>query len=176
MKTGPKGLDLIKRFEGLRTRAYQDSVGVWTIGYGHTAAAGDPKPVAGMVLTVAECEAILKRDLAKYEREVSSLVKVPLSQEQFDALVSFHFNTGALGRSTLLKRLNAGDYAAVPSELRKWTKAGGKVLAGLVKRREAEAALFMSASPVLPDVEPSADAPKIPPGIRLINWLRSLFA
>jgi lysozyme len=163
MRTSAAGVALIKRFEGLRTMAYRDSAGVWTIGYGHTAAAGHPPVHAGMTITVKEAGEILARDLATFERQVNTLVKVPLVQAQFDVLASFQFNTGALGRSTLLKRLNAGDYAAVPHELRRWVNAKGKRLSGLVNRREAEAALWTS---VL--------APT-PPATGFWVWLKSFF-
>jgi lysozyme len=171
MKTGPNGVALLKKWEGLKTRAYRDVAGIWTIGYGHTAAAGDPTPVEGMTLTPGECEAILKRDLAKFERRVNDLVDVPLSQDQFDTLVSFDFNTGALHRSTLLKRLNRGDYIGVPEELRKWVKAGGKTVPGLINRREAEVALWRSAMP--PSV-PSSPATK-PAGNKAGNIIMAIF-
>lgn len=173
MKTGPKGLALIRDFEGCELKAYRDAVGVWTIGYGHTSAAGSPQVKAGMTITAAQAEEILKRDLAQYERAVLTAVKVPLSQEQFDALVSWTYNLGAksLLVSTLLKKLNAGDYAAVPAEMKRWNRAGGKTLKGLVRRREAEAFLWstgavqaVTQSPL--DVEP-IEAPKV-------HWLITL--
>lgn len=140
MKTGPKGLATIREFEGLRLKAYRCPADVWTIGYGSTG-----KGVhEGLTITASQAEEWLKRDLARFEKRVNTLVTVPLTQNQFDALVSFDFNTGALGRSTLLRRLNRGEYDAVPAELQKWTRGGGKVLPGLVRRRAAEAALFSS--------------------------------
>jgi len=159
MKTSQRGLDLIKEFEGLYLQAYRCPAGVLTIGYGHTSVAGEPKVVAGMKITKQEAEDILRRDLAAVEADVGRLVKVPLTQNQFDALVSFQFNTGGLGRSSALKRLNAGNYADVPAALLLWNKAAGKVLAGLTRRRKAEAALFVSKIkgglvPPPPDVEP----------------------
>ena len=160
MKTAQRGLDLIKEFEGLYLQAYRCPAGVLTIGYGHTSVAGEPKVVAGMKITKQEAEDILRRDLAAVEADVGRLVKVPLTQNQFDALVSFQFNTGGLGRSSALKRLNAGNYADVPAALLLWNKAAGKVLAGLTRRRKAEAALFASkikadTVPPPPDVEPT---------------------
>ena len=160
MKTSQRGLDLIKEFEGLYLQAYRCPAGVLTIGYGHTSVAGEPKVVAGMKITKQEAEDILRRDLAAVEADVGRLVKVPLTQNQFDALVSFQFNTGGLGRSSALKRLNAGNYADVPAALLLWNKAAGKVLAGLTRRRKAEAALFASkikadTVPPPPDVEPT---------------------
>ena len=141
----PHGLEKLKQWEGLKTKAYKDSGGVWTIGYGHTAMAGEPKPRAGMVITAAEAESILLKDLTQYEAAVESLVKVELNDNQFAALVSFAFNVGigAFKNSTLLKKLNQGDFNAVPTELMKWTKAGGKKLQGLVNRRQAEGYLWM---------------------------------
>ena len=160
MKTSQRGLDLIKEFEGLYLQAYRCPAGVLTIGYGHTSVAGEPKVVAGMKITKQEAEDILRRDLAAVEADVGRLVKVPLTQNQFDALVSFQFNTGGLGRSSALKRLNAGNYADVPAALLLWNKAAGKVLAGLTRRRKAEAALFASkikadTVPPPPDVDPT---------------------
>lgn len=145
MKTSQKGVDLIKSFEGLRTTAYQDAVGVWTIGYGHTGP--DVKP--GMKITKAKAESLLRQDLGKFENAVQRNVKVPLTQGQFDALVSFTYNLGEgnLKNSTLLKKLNQGDYAGAQAEFGKWTYAGGKELPGLVRRRKEEAAMFGSEGP-----------------------------
>lgn len=162
MKTSDQGIALIKHHEGLRLTAYTDPVGVWTIGYGHTTAAGPPKVERGMKITDAGADAILRQDLAKFEGYVSNAVKVPLNQNEFDALVSFTFNLGPgnLRSSTLLKKLNAGDRAGAADEFLKWTKAGGKTLPGLVKRREAERALFLT-----PMVDPRPPAPKPVPVI-----------
>jgi GH24 family phage-related lysozyme (muramidase) len=140
------GLTIIKHFEGLELRAYQDSVGVWTIGYGHTAAAGPPSVYAGQTISEAEAESILKRDLELFENGVRDLVKVSVNSNQFSALVSFSFNVGlgALADSTLLRKLNAGDYQGAADEFPRWVKAGGQTLPGLVRRRNAERALFLS--------------------------------
>ncbi|MDT4867069.1 Phage lysozyme [compost metagenome] len=97
------GLSLVKQWEGLRTRAYRDVAGVWTIGYGQTSAAGAPTVKPDMAITEAQAEDILRADLATFEEQVSRLVKVPLTDNQFAVLVSFDFNTGRLGKSTLLK-------------------------------------------------------------------------
>ncbi|WP_312619016.1 lysozyme [Agrobacterium pusense] len=136
------GLSHIMQWEGKRLVAYQDVAGIWTIGYGHTTAAGIPRVREGMRISDKEAEDILKADLRKFEDRVNSLVKVPLTDNQFAVLVSFDFNTGALHKSTLLKKLNAGDYDAVPAELMKWVNAGGKRVQGLVNRRAAEAGLW----------------------------------
>lgn len=147
MRTSPAGRAFIGRHEGVRLAAYRDAAGVWTIGYGHTAAAGPPVPAAGLTITAAEADAILGRDLARFEAAVSRLVTVALSQGEFDALVSFAFNVGegALGRSTLLRKLNAGDRAGAAAEFGRWNKAGGRVLAGLTRRRAEERAVFLGA-------------------------------
>lgn len=137
---GSKGLALIKRFEGLELKAYKCPAGIWTIGYGSTGKHVKP----GLVITEAQAEALLMEDAKRFEERVNRLVTVPLTQEQFDALVSFDFNTGALHSSTLLKKLNAGGYADVPTELNKWVKSKGKTLDGLVSRRKAEGELFMT--------------------------------
>ncbi|EMX9223712.1 TPA: lysozyme [Citrobacter koseri] len=146
MQTSEKGIALIKEFEGCRLTAYQDSVGVWTIGYGWTQPV-DGKPIrAGMTIKQETAERLLKTGLVSYESDVSRLVKVGLTQGQFDALMSFTYNLGArsLSTSTLLRKLNAGDCAGAADEFLRWNKAGGKVLNGLTRRREAERALFLS--------------------------------
>lgn len=146
MQTSEKGIALIKQFEGCKLTAYQDSVGVWTIGYGWTQPV-DGKPIrAGMTIKQETAERLLNTGLVSYESDVSRLVKVGVTQGQFDALVSFTYNLGArsLSTSTLLRKLNAGDYAGAADEFLRWNKAGGKVLNGLTRRREAERALFLS--------------------------------
>lgn len=140
-----KGLDLIKGFEGLRLTSYRDSTGVWTIGYGHTGS----DVHGGQTISRARAEQLLKNDTGWAQDAVRRLVKVPLSQGQFDALTSFTFNlgAGALGSSTLLKKLNAKDYAGAQKEFGKWVHAGGVVLQGLVRRRAAEAKMFGNKAP-----------------------------
>ena len=140
------GLTIIKHFEGRELMAYQDSVGVWTIGYGHTSAAGPPTVYAGQTITEAEAESILKKDLELFEGGVRDVVKVSINSNQFSALVSFSFNVGlgALADSTLLRKLNAGNYQGAANEFPRWVKAGGQTLPGLVRRRDAERALFLS--------------------------------
>ena len=148
------GLAAIATFEGTRTAAYLDSVGVPTICTGHT------KTVRlGDVRTLGECEVLLKEDTSEAGRAVSRLVKTDLTQEQYDALVSFTFNVGqgALARSTLLKRVNAGECLQAAAEFLRWDKAGGMRLRGLTIRRKAESEAFKGGCSV-----PSTD--KIPAG------------
>jgi len=141
MRTGPQGIELIRHFEGCRFDAYLCPAGVWTIGYGHTA---DVKE--GDSIDQEAAEAFLIEDLEKFEQAVMRLVEVSLTQQQFDALVSWTFNLGAgnLAESTLLRKLNNYQYAEVPEQMMRWVRAGGKVLDGLVRRRAAEAALFQN--------------------------------
>ena len=139
MNIGTKGLEMIKHFEGLELNAYQCAAGVWTIGYGHT------KDVQqGMVISEDTANEMLVEELNEYENYINTLVTVELNQNQFDAMVSWVYNLGGgnLKASTLLKVLNAGDYAGVPAQMMRWNKAGGKVLEGLTRRRQAEADLF----------------------------------
>ena len=139
-----EGIELIRQHEGWRARAYQDVAGVWTIGYGHTRTA---KP--GMVVDLAQGEALLREDVADAERAVNQLVTVPLEQREYDALVSWTFNLGrgALARSTSLQLLNAGDKIGAALRLTDWHKAmvGGKLqpVLGLARRRLAEAQHFL---------------------------------
>lgn len=137
------GRALITAFEGERLTAYLCPAKIPTIGVGHTG----PDVTIGMTITHAESQALLSRDLARFEAAVSRLAPVT-SQQQFDALVSFAFNLGeaALQRSTLLRLHNAAHYREASREFARWNKAGGRVLAGLVKRRAAEAALYLDGS------------------------------
>ena len=139
MEYSENGLGLTKSFESCRYQAYLDSVGVPTIGYGHT------KGVKlGDKCTQAQADAWLKEDVQVAVNAVNRLVKVALTQGQFDALVDFTFNLGGhnLEVSTLLRRLNEKNYAAAAMEFLRWNRAGGKVLAGLTRRRLAEQELF----------------------------------
>lgn len=133
------GLDLIKQFEGLELTAYRDSVGVLTIGYGHTG----PDVKEGMKITEAQADALLREDVTEAEDAVSRLCPVT-TDNQFSALVSFTFNLGEgnLASSTLRAKHNAGDYAGAQAEFGRWVYAGGVKLNGLVKRRDAEAELY----------------------------------
>jgi lysozyme len=158
------GLDnLLKKFEGCKLKAYHCPAGVCTIGYGHTSAAGAPQVVDGMTITQAQAEDILKRDIVKYEVAVMDLVKVKLTQNQFDVLVDFAYNAGVgnLKSSTMLKKVNAGDFDAVPAELMKWVKGGGKVLPGLVRRRQAAGA-WWSADQHVEEQEQRTDPDPVP--------------
>jgi lysozyme len=148
-RIGPAGIALIKQFEGCarkrpdgRFEAYPDpgtGADPWTIGWGATGADIGP----GTVWTEAQCDARLEADLARFAADVARVLgDCPTSQRQFDALVSFHYNTGAIARATLTKLHKAGDYAAAAAEFSKWVHAGGRRLAGLVRRRAAEAALY----------------------------------
>lgn len=145
MKTGQAGLDLIKSFEGLRLDAYLCPARVWTIGYGHTGTVDGKLIRSGMRITAEKAEELLKEDLDKFERYVDRYVTTKITQNQFDALVSFAYNCGpgALQKSTLLKRVNSGLFVKASQEFLKWNKGGGKVLTGLTKRRKEEVALFM---------------------------------
>ncbi|WP_282346480.1 lysozyme [Pseudomonas sp. PS01301] len=143
MKTSPKGIALIKSAEGLRLKAYPDpgTGGLpWTIGYGSTSGV-----TRNMVITETQAEQMLAEDLVRFERIVERLVQVPVNQGQFDALVSFTYNVGEgnFTKSTLLRKLNAGDTAGAAEQFSRWVHASGKVLPGLVKRRAAERAMFL---------------------------------
>lgn len=140
-RTGKRGITLIKIFEGLRTTAYKCPAQKWTIGYGHTRTA-EP----GMLITEEEAVDLLQKDLEFFEAGVRKAVDVKITQNQFDALVSFAFNVG-LGnfrKSTLLKKLNKGDDWGASQEFVRWKYSNGKVLPGLLRRRRAERELFMS--------------------------------
>lgn len=141
MKISNRGLNLIKKYEGLRLEAYKCPSGVLTIGYGHTRGVK-----TGMRITKEQAEGFLLDDLKTYENAVNSCVKVPINQYQYDALVSFSFNcgTGALKNSTLLKKLNKKDYKGASDEFLRWNKSNGQVLKGLTKRRQEERQLFLT--------------------------------
>lgn len=172
MDIDDSGKKFIEKNEGLRLTAYQDGGGIWTIGYGHTG----PGVVRGLVVTVAGAIKFLEQDLVAAVVNVNRLVKVGLSQSQFDALVDFTFNLGvkALANSTLLKKLNAGDYAGAAAEFIKWDHIGSKVVSGLLIRRQGEEALFESEAPhqcnavlepPIPTVNPVSNTP------HTVNWL-----
>jgi len=139
-----QGLALTAQFEGLQLTAYQDPVGVWTIGYGHTG----PDVVPGLTITQEQASDLLLQDVSGAVAAVNRLVTIPLTQNQFDALVDFTFNVGQgnLASSTLLRELNAGNTAGAAAQFLVWVYAKGVELPGLVTRRQAEAALFQTAS------------------------------
>ena len=141
LRTSQAMVEAIKKHEAWRANAYICPAGVWTIGYGHTATAK-----RGMSISKAEGERLFKKDLQVFENAIHRLVKVSLNQNQFDALVSFAYNCGApaLSQSTLLRVLNQGNYQEAANQFLRWTRGGGKVLPGLVKRRQAEKELFES--------------------------------
>lgn len=163
MQMSQEGIDaLLKPFEGCKLTAYRCPANICTIGYGHTSAAGQPSVMDGMKITQKQAEDILRRDLVKYETYVHDMVQQPLTQHQFDVLVDFVYNEGPknLQTSTMLKKINAGQFDAVPAELMKFTKGGGKTLPGLVRRRHAEGVWWMASEPAVasaPNEEPTAD-------------------
>jgi lysozyme len=146
MTTSANGRKFIEQWEGAALTAYDDGTGTLTIGYGHTTAAGLPRVYAGMTITSDEADAILSSDLASVEADVNHHVTGTIDQNQFDALVSFDYNTGALDRSNVLAAVNAGNFGAVPGCLNMWDHAtvNGQlvVMSGLLRRRQAEGVLF----------------------------------
>lgn len=148
---GAQGTRLVKSFEKCAKPAgpgqfqpYTDDVGVLTIGWGHTNRVGTDRFNAGDVWSQQQCDEVFLRDMSRFENSVRSLVNVPLNQDQFDAIVSFCYNCGQgnLAQSTLLRKVNARDFAGAAEEFKKWVKGGGRVLKGLVRRRGYEARLF----------------------------------
>ena len=156
--------DLIKEFEGLRLTAYKCSAGVWTIGWGTTAAAGvGIEPKAGMKITQADAELYFQRGIDKFAAQIKPMLTRPANDNQFGAMVSLAYNIGpaAFKRSSVLRHFNAGNNAAAANAFLAWNKAGGKVLAGLVRRRAAEKALFeIPIAPSAPKI--AAPAPSKP--------------
>ena len=139
METTTPGIELIKQSEGFRSEPYKDVGGIWTVGYGHTQKAMNP-------ISHEEAELLLKKDLKNAEKVIETHVKVPLTQNQFNALVSFIFNVGEgkFRGSTLLKLLNQGMYEEAAGQFTRWVYAGGAIQKGLIKRREAEKDLFLA--------------------------------
>ena len=139
MKISEDGLELIKKFEGCETSAYQDSVGVWTIGFGHTKGVEE-----GQTCSIEDAESMLADEMDEYEGYINNMVKVELQQHEFDSLVAWVYNLGPtnLSESTMLKVLNGGQFDRVPDEMNRWTRAGGEILEGLVRRRQAESLMF----------------------------------
>ena len=141
MQISQEGLALIKKFEGCELEAYKCPAGVWTIGYGHTK---DVKE--GDKINKDEANYLLQEEMIEFESYIDDMVEVELNQSQYDALCAWVYNLGPsnLGSSTLLKVLNEGKYEEVPQQIKRWNKANGEVLTGLIRRREAEALLFQS--------------------------------
>ena len=139
LKTSQEGISLIKSFEGCELTAYRCSADVPTIGYGHTAGVSD-----GDTCTQEEAETMLADDLVEFEDYVKNYVESELQQNEFDALVAWTYNLGPanLKESTMLKELNSGNFEEVPRQMKRWNRAGGEVLDGLISRREAESLLF----------------------------------
>ena len=139
LKTSQEGISLIKSFEGCEWTAYRCSANVPTIGYGHTAGVSD-----GDTCTQEEAETMLAEDLVEFEDYVKNYVESELQQNEFDALVAWTYNLGPanLKESTMLKELNSGNFEEVPRQMKRWNRAGGEVLDGLIRRREAESRLF----------------------------------
>ncbi|MGA9697858.1 MAG: lysozyme [Acinetobacter sp.] len=145
MHVSPNGVDLICNFEGLRLNAYDDGVGVWTIGFGTTKYPNGIRVKKGDTCTLEQAKAYMQNDLKSFEQTVNNTVKVPLNQNQFDALVSLAYNIGstAFKNSTLVRQLNEGNYKAAANQFNVWVNAGGKRMQGLVNRRAAERTLFL---------------------------------
>jgi len=153
-------IDLIKEFEGFRAKAYLDPVGILTIGYGTTAAAGvGIKPALGMTITEAQAVGYLMAAVDKFAAQIAPKITAPINENEFGAFVSLAYNIGpgAFGKSSALRKFNAGDKQGAANSILLWNKAGSKVLPGLVRRREAERALFLR--PV--DQEPVKKIPVI---------------
>jgi lysozyme len=166
MRTSPTGQSVLLVREGVKTRAYRDSVGVWTIGGGHTSAAGPPKVVPGMTITMAQAKEIFARDLVQYERAVENAVTRELMQNEFDALVSVCYNigTGAFKKSTIVKRLNAGRAPEeVAAAIMMWTKP-----AEITSRRQAEADQYLTPYDVASPKARSSDRARVTEKRRIV--------
>ena len=179
MRINDEGLSLIKSFEGLSLDAYRDVVGVWTIGYGHTGS----DVSEGMTISEAQAEKLLRKDIERFEQAVSRLARVALNSNQFSALVSLAFNIGdgALARSTLLSRLNAGDFDGAAKAFEMWNKGriNGKLreLRGLTRRRAAEKGLVLKPeTPLAPQLEvtPITENTRLPPSTEASDRRESL--
>lgn len=168
-KTSKAGIALLKQFEGCRLKAYKAlaTEKYYTIGYGHYGA--DVKP--GMTITLAQAEAMLKNDLKSYERTVNNYVIVEITQNMFDALVSFSYNCGgaALKKSTLLAKLNSKDYIGAADQFMEWNKSGGNVVPGLTERRAKERELFLKGFCDKPKARITKTTAK-PSEVRWIQW------
>lgn len=179
MRLNAETIEHIKRLEALRLRAYPDPGSrngePWTIGYGHTSDMF-MKVRRGMEITQEQADAALEWDLEEAAVTVRSHIKVPLTENQFGALVSFVFNVGGgnFGKSTLLKKLNAGNYSAVPGELAKWVFNDGKRMAGLVNRRAAEAALWSKTGAVAGRTTVARTSGFTQAVLQFLGWLKGV--
>lgn len=140
MRLSPIGVNLIHEFEALRLKAYLDGGGVWTIGWGHTGV----DVYDSLTCTKEQADAWFTEDVAEAEKSVQDCISYPLTQNQYDALVSFEYNTGGLRSSTLRKKINEGDLVGAAKEFPRWNKDNGKEVRGLTRRRLREQALFMT--------------------------------
>lgn len=145
MHVSPSGIDLICNFEGLRLKSYDDGIGIWTIGFGTTKYPNGIRVKKGDSCTLEQAKAYMHNDLKEFEQTVNDAVRVPLTQNQFDALVSLTYNIGttAFKSSTLVKRLNEENYKNAADQFDVWINAGGKRMQGLINRRAKEKALFL---------------------------------
>lgn len=172
-------LSLIKRWEGCKLTAYRDVVGVWTIGYGHTSMAGPPTVKAGMVITQDEADEILKKDLIKYIDAVDNTVKVPVNENMRGAMVSLCYNIGpgAFSKSSLVKKLNAGDVSGAADAFLSWKKAGGRVVQGLLNRRHEERKLFLKPDNGAPIAAPvvAGEAERKPLFLLILEIIMAIF-
>lgn len=158
MKMSEQGRKLLITREGVRLNSYKDSVGIWTIGVGHTAAAGPPIPGPGVMITAAHCDEILARDLVQYERAILDALKVPVEQHEFDALVSICFNVGPkFASSTCMRRLNAGDRDGAAAAIMLWNKPPE-----IIGRRQGEQRQFRTPYKGATGVAPSKPTPTMP--------------
>lgn len=155
MIVNQRTIDLIKRFEGCKLTAYQDIVGVWTIGYGTTANAGvGIEPHEGMKITQKEAEVLLHKTIDNFAPSVASRIKVPVSSNEFGACLclSYNIGLGAFSKSTVLREINSGNKGKAAEAFKMWNKAGGKVVKGLINRRAAEADLFLTPDMIVSDM------------------------
>ena len=164
MKISRQGIDLIIKWEGCKLTAYKDGGGVWTIGYGHTSAAGEPEVKTGLRITAQDAKDMFVRDIVRYEIAVrNALTRIP-TQAQFDAMVSLCYNigAGAFRGSSVVRKFNAGDVNGAGEAFRMWKKDNGKVVTGLVNRRADEARHFGLNIPTMGDSVPAQPVSPIP--------------
>jgi len=177
MSVNKATLDLIKQFEGCKLTAYQDIVGIWTIGYGTTAGADvGVKPAYGMTITQERAEDLLRQGVEKFAATVDALITTSVNANEFGACVSLAYNIGpnAFAKSTVLRELNVGHKDKAAAAFRMWNQAGGEVIKGLVKRREAEIKLFLT--PVTADMHTMTEKEKTESGLAAIfNAIVAMF-